>query len=59
VCAEVLQIEEVAEETSRALGDDDGVRLGNALKARREIWRLTDNTSLLRLTRSNEIADYD
>jgi hypothetical protein len=50
LCAKVLQIEEIAEETSRALSDDDGVRLGNALKARRKIGRLTDNASLLGLS---------
>ena len=41
--AEVLQIEEIAEELSRALSDDDRVRLGDPLQTRREVRRLADN----------------
>ena len=56
---EVLQLEQIAEQFSRALGDDDGVRLGNALQACREVRRLADDAALLRLTRSDQIADHD
>ena len=59
LCPEVLKLEEIAEELSRALGDDDRVRLGNALQARREVRRLADDAALLRLTRSDQIADDD
>ena len=47
----VLELEEAAEKPSRAFGDDDHVRLGKALQARRKIWRLADHAALLRLTR--------
>ena len=47
----VLELEEAAEKLSRAFGDDDHVRLGKALQARREVWRLADHAALLRLTR--------
>ena len=59
LCAEVLQLEQIAEKLSRALGDDDRVRLGNALQTCREVRRLADNAALLRLSRSDQIADHD
>jgi hypothetical protein len=31
VCPEVFQLEQVAEELSRSFGDNDHIRLGNAL----------------------------
>ena len=40
---EVLQLEEIAEQPSRAVGDDDRVRLGQRLQARREVRRLADD----------------
>jgi hypothetical protein len=55
---EVLQFEEVAEKPSRALGDDDRIRLGDPLQARCEIRGLTDHAALLRFTRAYKIADY-
>ena len=33
--SEVLKVEQIAQEFARALSDDDGVRLGNPLQARR------------------------
>ena len=39
--------------------DDDRVRLGNALQTRREVRRLTDDAVLLRLSRSDQVADDD
>ena len=57
--SEVLQLEQIAEKLSRALGDDDRVRLGDPLQARREVRRLADDAALLRLTRSDQVADDD
>ena len=56
---EVLQLEEIAEQPSRAVGDDDGTRLGESLQARREVWRLADHRLLLRRTRADQVADHD
>ena len=56
---EVLKLEQIAEEFSRALSDDDRVRLGNPLQARREVRCLADNAALLRLTRADQVADDD
>jgi hypothetical protein len=50
---EVLQLEEIAEQPSRAVGDDDGTRLGQSLQARREVWRLADDRLLLCSTRAD------
>ena len=46
---EVLQLEEIAEKLSRALGDDDHVRLGDPLQTRCQVRRLADDAALLRL----------
>jgi hypothetical protein len=51
--AQVLHFEQIADEFSRALGDDDHVRLGDALQARRQVRRLADNAALLRFSRSD------
>jgi len=56
---EVLQFEEVAEKFARAVRDDERVRLGDPLEARREVWCLTDDAALLCFTRANQIADDD
>ena len=56
---EVLKLEQIAEKPSRALGDDDPVRLGDALQARRKVRRLADDAALLRLARSDQVADDD
>ena len=49
LCPKVLQIEEIAEQLPRALRHDNG------------IWfrRLSDDAALLRVARSNQVADYD
>jgi hypothetical protein len=39
---EVLQLEQIAEKLSSAFGDNHHVRLGDALQARRKVWRLAD-----------------
>ena len=59
LCPEVLQPEEIAEKSSRAFGDDDHVRLGDALQARCKVRRLADNAALLRLPRSDQVANHD
>ena len=56
---EVLQFEEIAEKFSRPLGDDDHVGLSDPLQARREAWGLAADATLLRLPRSDQIADND
>jgi Fumarylacetoacetate (FAA) hydrolase family len=57
--AEILKLEQTAKKPSRALGDDDHVRLGDALQARREVRRFTNDAALLRLPRSDQVADDD
>ena len=59
LCPEVLKLEQIAEKPSRALGDDDHVRLGDPLQTRRKVRRLADDAALLRLTRSDQVADDD
>ena len=56
---EVLKLEQIAEQPARALGDDDHVRLGDRLQPRREVRRLADDAALLRLARSDQVADDD
>ena len=56
---EILQLEEIAEQPARAVGDDDGTRLGQSLQARREVRRLADDRLLLRGTRADQVADHD
>jgi hypothetical protein len=56
---EVLQLKQIAEKPSRALGDDDHIRLGDALQARREVRRFTNDAALLRVPRSDQIAHDD
>src|ERR1700744_5878309 len=47
--SEVLQLKEIAEKSSRGLGNDHHVRVCDPLQTRRQIRRLADNTTLLRL----------
>src|SRR5262249_8255539 len=56
---EVLQFKEIAQKSTRAVANDDHVRLGNLLQPRREIRRLANDAALLRLPRAEEIADDD
>ena len=53
------KLEQIAEQFSCALSDDDGVRLGNALQTRRKVRRLADDCLLLSRTRSDQVADDD
>jgi hypothetical protein len=54
-----LQLEKVAKEFSRVLGDHDRVRLGNPLQTRRKVWGLADYRLLLSRTRPDQVADDD
>ena len=56
---EIAELEEIAEKPARALGYDDHVRFGQRLQARRQVRRLADDSALLRLARSDQIADDD
>src|SRR5215471_2721413 len=56
---EVLKLKQTAKKPSRALGDDNHVRLGNALQARRKVRRFTDDAALLRVARPDQVADDD
>ena len=57
LCPEVLKLEQIAEELSRAFGNHDAVRLRNALQACRKVRRLADDGLLLRSARSDQVAD--
>ena len=54
---EILEIEQIAEELSRTLGDNRSVRLGESLKLRRDIRRLADDAVLLRASRICHLTD--
>ena len=57
--AEVLKIKEATKQFPSALGDYDRVRVGKCLQARREVGCLADDATLLRLSRSDQVADHD
>src|SRR5262249_36644726 len=54
-----MDLEEAAEKSSRAFGDDDHIRFGDALKARRKVRRLAYHHALLRLIRWYEVTHHD
>ena len=54
---EVLKLEQIAEKSSGAFGDDDHVRLGDPLQPCRKVRRLADDAALLRFARSDQVAD--
>src|SRR5262249_46725702 len=54
----VIELEETAEKSPRAFGDDDHVRFGDALQARRKVRRLAYHAALLRLTRWDQVPDH-
>src|ERR1700730_7019566 len=54
---EALQLEEIAEKSARAVANDNHVRLGDALQARRKVRRLANDGSLLRIPRADELTD--
>ena len=47
LCPKVLKLEQIAEQFSRAFGNDHPIRLGDALQTRREAWRLANDGLLL------------
>ena len=49
----------IADQLSRALRDDHGVRLRNPLQPSRKVRRLPDNRLLLGRTGADQIANYD
>ena len=53
------KLEEIAEKPARALGNDDRVRFGQPLQARREVRRLADDCLLLGGASADQIADHD
>ena len=55
----VIELKETAEKSSRAVGDYDHIRFGDALQARRKIWRFAYHAALLRLTRWDQVTYYD
>ena len=48
--AEVVQLEQIAEKSPGAFGDDDHVRLGDPLQPCRKVRRLANDAALLRFT---------
>ena len=52
------QFEEIAEEPARGLGYDDRVRLGNGLKACREVRCLPDDIVFLPFAGPHKVPDY-
>ena len=56
---EIPEFEEIAEEPSRPVGNDDPIRLRYPLQARRKVRRLADDAALLRLARADKIADHN
>ena len=48
LCAKVLELEQIAQQSSCSLINHDSARFGDALQACREVRRLTDDAALLR-----------
>jgi hypothetical protein len=57
--AHIADLEQGADLASRRLGDDDRVRLGEALQAGCQVGRLADHRLLLRRPRADQVADDD
>jgi hypothetical protein len=55
----VVKQEETAEKSSGAFGDDDHIRFGDALQARRKVGRLAYYAALLRLPRWDQVTHDD
>jgi hypothetical protein len=58
LCSEVLKLEQIAEQFSRAFGNHYAVRLCDTLQARRKVRRLAYDCLLLRSARPNQVADH-
>jgi DHA2 family multidrug resistance protein len=55
----IFDLEQLADLPSRTIGDDERARFGEALQPGRKVGCLADDATLLRRTRSNQIADHD
>ena len=55
--AEIAVLEEIADQPTRACGDDDRVRLGQGLQPGGEVRRFADDRLLLRRAFADEVAD--
>ena len=56
--SEVLQFEETTEEPARGLGYDDRIRLGDAMKACRQVRCLPDDIEFLPFAGPHKVPDY-
>src|SRR5215831_2642456 len=54
---EIVILEEIADQPTRARGNDDGVRLGQGLQPRGEVRCFADDRLLLRRALADQIAD--
>src|SRR5262249_54016328 len=54
---DIVQLEEIAEKSARAVANNNHIRLGHALQARRKVRCLADDGSLLRVPRADELTD--
>jgi hypothetical protein len=57
--AEILDLEQGADLSPGAVGNNQGARSGQRLQAGGEVWRLADDAPLLRGTRTDQIANHD
>ena len=54
---QILEVEQIAKELSRTLGDNRSVRLGESLELCGDVRRLADDGALLRASRIGHITD--
>src|SRR5215469_9421650 len=57
--AEILDLEQRADLSPGAVGNDQSARPGQRLQTGGKIWRLTDHAAFLRRTRTDQIANHD
>jgi hypothetical protein len=57
--SKVLQFKQASEQPPRILSEDDRVRLSDALQTCCEVGCLADDATLLRLSRSDQVANHD
>jgi hypothetical protein len=57
--AEIPDLEQRADLSPGAVGNDQGARPGQRLQTGGEVWRLADHAPLLRRTRADQIANDD
>ena len=58
-CAQMCDLEEIADQPSRALRNNNLVWLGAGLQTQRNIRRLTDNAALPRAARIEDVTEHD